>query len=851
MTKYRIKKIPIASGGMMVNKPIDLNLSPEDFLSNSRNWGQPNYNTQTVADNTNIQTFQNEGSGLQSPESPYSVEEISQQNNNNNFGKTVKNIMPKITLSTAPVISAAAGMVNYMDSINTRKREQERLSKQLKPVVGALPINQGLDMPMYAENGMEIRESNTTLNPQNGSNGYNDEDFEVPLEESNVIVEAGETVVHNDGGQTHITGDKHSDYSGGEYRNYPEGSRIFSKKLKASKELVKSVSKRPGIKARLSYADLVKQFNADKENEVLNNPNIDGIAQRTAEINKQAKLAKVDQIFDEQETVNGNKEREMLEQQAMIEQMMIEQSMGANGPNMDNQQVVMANGGRVRIKSIPSNIPIAEDGIELRGGYGGRGIPQPGATYNNLYAPYTPEQEESYEQRLRKLLEANGGTWDENDLAANQRSYFETLPDEVLFDYFVNQVDPVNQARRNHNITTREEYLDLYKSGKLSREQLLDDIVDNKRGVRIPEYVRREFNDDAEYMKYRENKAPLSEQNNLLYDDNFNPLGNAIYHEPSYNPQPIDRNINMGLKGEIQNNAPNPYTPLSSSTTPTGKDIDREKRVRNKNGLKNVVNRIGKSAGNTFSTMNDYLPEMIAAGLAVNDFPIFTHRVQPKYMQNEVMNVQPALNRNFSQAQPLVEGTTGNASIDNARANQVMANVYSADNEIMGQKFNFDTQNRQQVSNMNVQNENQANQFNVQLANQMADKMAMREHNKNVELNRIANSAYAKSKQIQGEKRAINSLNKLYLNRLQVDENGNPNFITPTDLYNLNSLTGQDPMTMNYNMIAMQEQQRRALMEQAARKQGRDARKNDGIITGGTPPYKTGGKVKTKYKINR
>src|SRR5690606_7811016 len=101
-----------------------------------------------------------------------------------------------------------------------------------------------------------------------------------------------------------ITGDSHSDPSGGEYLNLPDQSKIFSDKLKADKEFASDVLGKK-VKRKFSIADLAKKFNTDNEEKILNNRNSNDLAKRTASINKEIKTAKLNEIFDHQELIKN------------------------------------------------------------------------------------------------------------------------------------------------------------------------------------------------------------------------------------------------------------------------------------------------------------------------------------------------------------------------------------------------------------------------------------------------------------------------------------------------------------------------------------------------------------------
>src|SRR5690606_19300050 len=151
------------------------------------------------------------------------------------------------------------------------------------------------------------------------------------------------------------------------------------------------------------------------------------------------------------------------------------------------------------------------------------------------------------------------------------------------------------------------------------------------------------------------------------------PIGTGIYDENILEVDPIPTTNNpFGIDAPNFNNydpllanAPNVEIPNFNYSS---ENIPEENNSGQPGGKNNKGN---KNRGHRFSGMFDYLPEMIAAGLTMKDSPIYTAKMQPKYNTAEVMNVQPALNRSFSQGQPYLTGTTGNAAIDNARAIQV------------------------------------------------------------------------------------------------------------------------------------------------------------------------------------
>lgn len=172
------------------------------------------------------------------------------------------------------------------------------------------------------------------------------------------------------------------------------------------------------------------------------------------------------------------------------------------------------------------------------------------------------------------------------------------------------------------------------------------------------------------------------------------------------------------------------------------------------------------SSGSAFkgdSLLQDLLPEAVALIQNQTNFPIFTAKYQPRYLRPAEMNIQASLNQNYAQTRPLLE-STGNPSIDNARAAQAAANLFDANNQLFEQKFNFDTQNRYQTDQFNVNLENQANQLNLQRADQFWDKVTARQAVKEATTNNITNSAYTKFKKKNLENRSMKLVGQMFEN---------------------------------------------------------------------------------------
>lgn len=245
------------------------------------------------------------------------------------------------------------------------------------------------------------------------------------------------------------------------------------------------------------------------------------------------------------------------------------------------------------------------------------------------------------------------------------------------------------------------------------------------------------------------------------YNNTINPQQDFINAQLNTNPQSTIIPQNTAITEPLVNTNPILNT---SPNTPQITSSSAKKPITRKNS-----NPLG---------LGEYIPELFGAAQALNDFPIVTAKYQPNYINPIQLNIQDNLNRNYSQAQQLLN-PTGNPSIANARANQAAANLYDATNQIYQQKYNVDNQNRQQVSQYNNQLENQANLTNLQRMDEFWNKVTARQSNKEKDLNTIVNSAYAKSKNIQLQNRQLDLANQMFPN-YQYDPNSGVQFVPMT-----------------------------------------------------------------------
>lgn len=201
---------------------------------------------------------------------------------------------------------------------------------------------------------------------------------------------------------------------------------------------------------------------------------------------------------------------------------------------------------------------------------------------------------------------------------------------------------------------------------------------------------------------------------------------------------------------------------------------------------------------NLLNSTGELAPELLGLVQGLTDFPIHTAKYQPSYLsQAPQLNIQGALNRSSALAKPLMDQTTGDASIDNARALQALSLTQDNDSQAFSQKYNIDSQARFQVNNTNVGIENQANLTNLDRADKFWEKATARQAAKESTLQNVANSAYSKMKAKEYEKRSLDLVSQMLPNykydpgtglQFVYDEKGNiihmPNTYQTSGLYN-------------------------------------------------------------------
>ena len=177
---------------------------------------------------------------------------------------------------TSGLMNLGKGAVDLIENKNELLRNQKQITAgTLNGAENNIPDPyqfgqnfNGANMPL-GENGMQIKQMG----------GYG---------EPNVEIEGLEHVMLPNGMSQEVQGNSHAE--GGIPLNLPEGSKVFSEKLKLNTP-----------KGKKSYADLAKKYETKKDVDMLNAKTGDAIQKSTAEMLITFKKSKLEQLFEKQE----------------------------------------------------------------------------------------------------------------------------------------------------------------------------------------------------------------------------------------------------------------------------------------------------------------------------------------------------------------------------------------------------------------------------------------------------------------------------------------------------------------------------------------------------------------------
>ena len=301
--------------------------------------------------------------------------------------------------------------------------------------------------------------------------------------EPNVEVEGKEHIQLPNGFSQEIQGKKHSE--GGIPINLPQGTKIFSEKLKVPvsflKEAIALDPENQMLKSlklpktgKVSYADLAKKFETKKYVDLLNSKDADAIQMTTAQLMIQQNNAKLEELFglQEQNKISGvhgpqvqqNAQQEQQEQEAQEAQM--------QGEEME--QPMMKYGGY--------HLPKAQDGLLSEKGYEAidrfentKGTAQ--GTSMNKGSGYSKVKEKEIRDYVDKTIGLD--TWNKLPENAKVQAYsfmfnhgtdssvWKGLAQAIDFDKYASGNVDMDEARQNISL---KDAINTIKSGKISNK---------------------------------------------------------------------------------------------------------------------------------------------------------------------------------------------------------------------------------------------------------------------------------------------------------------------------------------------------------------------------------------------
>lgn len=180
--------------------------------------------------------------------------------------------------------------------------EMRMLRKVAQPVISGPSMGGYDDAALYKVGGTvvgNIYDGRGSVSPFKTNVDFEDS-YKTTPNNANVLAESGEVVQLPNGSTDVITGDRHSDPSGGEFMRLPENSKIYSDSMKLDKDFASDLFGKK-INKKMTVADAAKKFDTKPEDQVLQNKRSDIVAQRTANIMKTFKENQLQQLFDYQE----------------------------------------------------------------------------------------------------------------------------------------------------------------------------------------------------------------------------------------------------------------------------------------------------------------------------------------------------------------------------------------------------------------------------------------------------------------------------------------------------------------------------------------------------------------------
>lgn len=532
--------------------------------------------------------------------------------------------------------------------------------------------------------------------------------------EPNVEVEGKEHIQLPNGFSQEIQGKKHSE--GGIPINLPQGTKIFSEKLKVPvnflKEAIALDPENQMLKSlklpktgKVSYADLAKKFETKKYVDLLNSKDADAIQMTTAQLMIQQNNAKLEELFglQEQNKISGvhgpqvqqNAQQEQQEQEA-------QQAQQAQMQGEQMEQPMMAHGGY--------HLPMYQNAGKTGKKIVGTELNKSGTKVRITYSDGTTELQDYVSKR------------------PSQSAYQSTKPTWAI----QNQVPATNVPatpstnKQAPKTTTKAKTAQVSNVPSGYREGIWigDKFVSRNPIVQIPfaPETSRTWNamtdfksvkDYADAVGYTGQLDPKDIQGTNLkiqefVGENYPELVEK-YHSGSSYGMPTAKTAydsKLGVRWqaigkEIQNMRKKPAVETTVTKEP-------EKEPEQKPGTPpapQVVNQTYEVPGLNLG---------IALPNVYERMPLNYYKTEPDYIDPRYLDIQPQLNR-IGRGQRAIESTLGSrGSSDMANLLQAQANRAAAEQEAYGQKYNYDRAQDAAAQQFNAQAKMNANQYNQQ-----------------------------------------------------------------------------------------------------------------------------------------
>lgn len=567
---------------------------------------------------------------------------------------------------TSGLMNLGKGTVDLIENKNELLRNQKQITAgTLNGAENNIPDPyqfgqnfNGANMPL-GENGMQIKQMG----------GYG---------EPNVEIEGLEHVMLPNGMSQEVQGNSHAE--GGIPLNLPEGSKVFSEKLKLNTP-----------KGKKSYADLAKKYETKKDVDMLNAKTGDAIQKSTAEMLITFKKSKLEQLFEKQEQ---------------------DKLSGVHGLGVQMEALQEINPEMAKYGKLIK----AEDGVftgDNPYSFANVGVNNSGV--QGIYLPYKPNEiwdEYGTDLKLERSLQKfdfrdveKYSPKEKKELLKTIRTYQAQKYPTLVRHYKDNFARGNNQAYKD--FTSEKGYKkgvndaiesENFRSWSNKNNRPLTDYIDGLKGTDQSQWGHELFNKrmldfetEDEYNKWKLDK-----------DWKQVPGTNSYVDMSAYDPaNSLDPNSVNPDKGVIT------YYDINKKwekKSPEKKKAELEVKKDNvKFKSEPPINKIEPNINIPLAFPNMY--NRIPENMVMND---------PSYIDPRYLDVAPQLNQ-VTRGQRALQNNLGDRGASNmSNLLQSQINAYGQNQEIYGQKYNYDRGQDASTQQFNAQARMNTGQFNTQ-----------------------------------------------------------------------------------------------------------------------------------------